>query len=838
MEPMPSPIAGRYTIRTLLGQGGMGEVHLAWDERLNREVALKCVNAGKEVTPKRRRRQEREARAVAALSHPAIAQIYDIVEHEGRDWLVLEYIQGATLREVLGEGRMPVDRVLRIALQVAEGLAAAHEAGVLHRDLKAENVMISAGDRVRLLDFGLAKIRDDDDSLTEEGVVVGTLSSVSPEQAEGGDVDERSDLFSLGSMLYQMLSGRHPFKSDTATATLNNVVRLDPKPLRQVSPEVPVELAELVHGLLAKDPRRRPSSAREVQASLERLAGGGTASGTLSTAHLAVSHALRGRGRALRNAAFAAVGLIVVVAAVAIGMYWPGSEFEPLFVAVPEPAVALEVEGRDPGPVAQAILSAATNTLADLASVYPTEVDQEVLEDKGLATALQVAGASEAFAADLTPSAPGVWSVQLRRRAEPGNRVLWTDTLTVLEEELALVREAIRQAVVEGWGERPRVGGRSLDEVRPEDFRRFVDLLAREKSLPTETEIGEKLDELEAIRTSSPRFLDAYAEEVQVLCYAHELFVKNEYLERARTVLEVMRRQDENDMRTLRARKRVARLDRDEQELGRILALARRVAPAAPETLRIEATKAIAEGDLDRAVAVRERIVRLQPSAQNVVTLAATERVAGDPQRGLERLEAILAVDPDNPKALIERANILALTDPGAAAEIYADLLESGRRVDVSANWATVFLVTGQVERAAEVTRRAIEGGDRHPVTLLGLADCYNILGDRVQAMQWYQRVVDSVAPRRATASVDALAVEIQALAHLRHFDEASDRLEHLRATEPDNPMTLYAAILVHTLRGDLERARSLHARWSTTGLSEDWFDFPWFESTDWHPAD
>jgi tRNA A-37 threonylcarbamoyl transferase component Bud32/tetratricopeptide (TPR) repeat protein len=835
---VPTLIADRYEVTRLLGRGGMGEVHLARDVRLGRDVALKCISQSKDLTPKRRRRQEREARAIAALAHPSIAQIYDVVTHDDRDWLVLEFVEGHTLTELLAAGPLPVDRTVRLAIQVAEALAHAHDAGILHRDLKADNVMVSPGDRVRLLDFGLAKIRDDDESLTEDGVVVGTLSSVSPEQAEGRTVDQRSDLFSFGTLLYQMLTGRHPFKSDTATATLNNVVRLEPRALRSLNTTAPAGLAELVHKLLAKDPARRPSSATEVLAMLHRHADTDsfTRTGSMSAIHASLAHEFRRRRAALRIGGIVAAAVAVLVAAVLIGRLWITRPAEPLFVAVVEPTLALAVDGRDEGPVAEAVRIAATNTLADLDAVYPSELKSHTLETRGLASALQVAGATEAFTAELTPSAPGVWSIQLRRRAEPGNQVLWTDTLTVLEEQPDLVREAIRQAVVEGWSERPLVEGRSLDEVRPEDFRRYVDLLARSEVMPNEEQVASKLDELQSIRGSSPRFLDAYATEVDTCWYAYKIFGKTSYLDRAREVLTVMQRRDSEAMRTLAASTRIAELDHDADALAQLLQTARRVAPAHPQTLRIAVSKATIDGDLGRALSISRRLVRLHPSARNLVDLAKQERINGAPLRALEALERVLVVDPAHTDALIQKANVLSVTDPRAAAEIYAQLLESGHRFEVEANWATTFLVTGQVAPALETYRRAIEAGNRHPVNLLGLADCYKALGDTRQADIWYQQVIDAVAPQRETAPIDLRGFEVQALAHLGHITEARRLLDEMTELEPNNPATIYPAALVAAFEGDFDRARAHRQHWNDAGFNDVWFHFPWFDPMGWNP--
>ena len=268
---------GPYRLDHWIGAGGMGTVWRAWDERLDRPVAVKHIQPTVIDDPTMRERFRREAKATAKLNNPAIVHIYDILETDQGEWIVMELVEGESLARLLQESApLPFDRILHLAEGIARGLAEAHAKEIVHRDLKTDNVMVAAGDEVKILDFGLAKpISPDllDTTLTASGEIVGTAQAMSPEQVMGLAVGPASDLFSFGSVLYEMLTGRSPFKGETVFKTMDHVCCLDPPSVQDVRPETPHSLSELVHRLLAKDPAERPRGAREVVASLRQLAG-------------------------------------------------------------------------------------------------------------------------------------------------------------------------------------------------------------------------------------------------------------------------------------------------------------------------------------------------------------------------------------------------------------------------------------------------------------------------------------------------------------------------------------------------------------------------------------
>src|SRR5215210_4335946 len=270
--PLPARI-GPYLVIGRLGSGGMGEVFLAWDEKLERRVAIKRVRQDIGLSPEQRERFRREATSAAGLSHANVVQIYHLID-DPEDAIVMEYIEGQTLAERLSHERLEMPEILRLSCEIAEGLSAAHEDGLIHRDLKAANVMITGAGHAKILDFGLARpvVRGaEDPGLTQQGVTLGTCYAMSPEQARGEKVDERSDLFSFGSLFHEMLTGRPPFRGKDPLDSMRKVLTEEPVHPHVARPDLPEEAARLLVRLLKKDRNERPDSAREVITTLEHL---------------------------------------------------------------------------------------------------------------------------------------------------------------------------------------------------------------------------------------------------------------------------------------------------------------------------------------------------------------------------------------------------------------------------------------------------------------------------------------------------------------------------------------------------------------------------------------
>jgi len=355
----------QYQILQKLGAGGMGDVYKAQDTRLNRVVAIKVLSGGGSDDPERRRRFIQEAQAASSLNHPNIITIHDIASHDGREFMVMEFVSGKPLTELVTPSGLLVADILKYSVQIADALQTAHAAGIIHRDLKPANIMVTETGLVKILDFGLAKLTENggftsltDDTktigtspLTVEGSILGTVNYMSPEQAEGKRVDPRSDIFSFGVALYEMATGRKAFASDSVVSTLSAILRDEAKPIGEIVAGVPPELAYVVHRALRKDPDQRWQTMGEVHDQLAALKQRSD-SGVLQIPPLAAARKKTGNTLALA----CAIAAIVVAAAA-----WGWMKYSTARLArIPSPRItAAPATPREskPSPLADAVLT-------------------------------------------------------------------------------------------------------------------------------------------------------------------------------------------------------------------------------------------------------------------------------------------------------------------------------------------------------------------------------------------------------------------------------------------------------------------------------------------------
>src|SRR6266542_1290365 len=312
----PGTRLGPYEVVSLIGAGGMGEVYRARDTRLDRTVALKVLSAHVAATSTARERFEREARAISALNHPNICTLFDVGSANGTEYLVMELIDGEALDDRLGKGPLPAEAVLRIGAAVADALARAHRGGIVHRDLKPGNIMLTKSGP-KLLDFGLARKAAEEaeavahdaetrveKALTADGTILGTLPYMAPEQLEGHDTDARTDIFALGTVLYEMTTGQRAFKAKSQASLITKIMSEQPTPIGQLQPITPLGLHRLIMKCLAKDPDERWQCASDVASELRWIAESD------ATATAATTTAAR---RPLVAWAVAAVGVLAAI---------------------------------------------------------------------------------------------------------------------------------------------------------------------------------------------------------------------------------------------------------------------------------------------------------------------------------------------------------------------------------------------------------------------------------------------------------------------------------------------------------------------------------------------
>ena len=346
---------GNYQIIEKLGGGGMGEVFLARDKRLDRKVAIKLLPESLTSDNQSKQRFIQEAKAASALNHPNIITIYEIASDGDRDFIAMEYVEGETVRDLLARGRIETRRAIELAAQTASGLAAAHEAGIIHRDIKPENLMVTRSSQIKILDFGLAKlveqqrapltesnvptmnfVQTNERVVTVPGTILGTVAYMSPEQAEGRPLDRRSDIFSLGVVFYEIITGKRPFEGKSAVATLHSIINSEPQPARELNPQVPLEVEDLLAKSLAKDPTERYQHSGDFELDLRRFKRALESGSLMSTR---IQPQVQNSGGGFSPVWWLAAAIVLSAVAAGVYFYSTGSVSAP--AAAPAAAAAL-----------------------------------------------------------------------------------------------------------------------------------------------------------------------------------------------------------------------------------------------------------------------------------------------------------------------------------------------------------------------------------------------------------------------------------------------------------------------------------------------------------------
>ncbi len=841
----------------------MGEVFLAWDDRLKRRVAIKRIRHDSDVTPLHRERFRREAQAAASLSHPSIVQIHDIAEDGSGDCIVMEYVEGCTLAALLSSGPLGPRLAARLAREIAEGLEAAHTAGFVHRDLKAENVIVTSSGRAKILDFGLAKPvgPSEGDSLTADGAVLGTYHAMSPEQARGGEVDARSDLFSLGVLLYEMLTGTSPFRGTNPLDTLQRVTTDRPRPVRALRPEVPDALSALVEHLLAKVPEGRPRDAHTVAQELGRIERlpeletdaqpestvlephpGGW--GDLPTGERPASpgpsppnpfsggdaprgvSTVGGTGRGTFKAVLV-TGLLVVALVLLVLLLLPPAA--PLRVVVLKPAAAPADDARL-RLAASSVLVAELSSLASLEGIAPLDPSQV---DENLKTPVQIArlaAADEVLSAALEKDGE-MARVSLRRIHGADGRVLWSRSFSVSTEarDLRQLAGAVQLQLKQAYADHRLREGTPELEARDEDYAAFVEVKSRvDSDLPLEM----ALQRLEAVVRRSPRFLDAQLLAADV---ARSLFIstrKAAFRDRALALAGQAQTLSPNDPRPKTAQLLIALADDQPDRAAALLRDLERQLPGDPEMLVLRAQLAGQQGKPEEALADLRTAVRRTPSWRNLYHLARLEAGAGKLDDARRHLQEMLRQSPRNVWGLTELANLeLAFGDLRRAEELYLRLLAVRPRRGTWTNLGLTRFLLGRYGEATAAYRKALELDPGNPIVLLNLADAELALGRRQEAEALYLEMIERLE-QDASASDPESGVEMtkaQGLVHLGRTREAVQITQQALQRNPGDAEVIYQASLVYALAGDRASALVNVQAALEKGYQRRWFSIPTF---------
>lgn len=879
MDEVTDRHVGPYRLDKLLGQGGMGAVYQAWDERLERWVAIKQIRPESADNSRIRERFRREARASARLNHPSIVQIFDILESEDGDWIVMELVEGRTLARVLEDDRPDLQRVLGLAREIAWALAAAHRKSIVHRDLKAENVLVTPDGHAKILDFGLAKVVDPEHhaaTLTIPGGPMGTARSMSPEQARGLELDARSDLFSFGVLLYEAIAGVSPFQGRTVFDTLVRVATHQPPPLSETLPELPGELVGLVASLLQKDPAQRPQHIDEATAVLDRLLGSGSGddqgtaalrllqlprrSPASSTELLAATleesssgntpahpisrsqastlerppHGLAGHsgssaGVARRRWLWASAVAAGALALAGVFLTRPAPPSKSLYVAVRQP----EISGSgiaNSELLATGLRVALLNTLASLegiSALAPEIVDPIAGSPMAVAKA---SGADEVVTARLSCRAEGC-VVELSRLRGADGTVAWSSSFQFPLEDFHTLASAGSIQLRAGYRDHPsRGGGAASLEVPSEVVREFAAVLRDYRQRQGTPE--QLLARLAALEEQAPEFVEPalLASEILRLHYTE---ASRDAADLAKAVA-AGRRAVQVAPGDVRAYHRLFDALIEGKELAeaeKILAEIERREPGQPEALARRAQLLDSQGLGEEALQRLRVAVAQQPSWTMLVRLANLELKHGKNAEAKAHLEETLKLLPGHYDTLSLLAQVeMVYGSPERAAELYQLQVDQLPGVTELSNLGFAQALLGRWEAARESFARALALEPGNPMVLLNLAESEKILGQREPAEGHYRRVLE-LLPESAKRTPQEWSVRAQALAHLGEANEAVAAIQRALQLAPENPQTHYEAALVYALAGEKTSALVNARQALAGGIDVRFFSSPFFDS-------
>lgn len=777
----------RYRIVDKLGEGGMGEVYLAEDTELDRKVALKMLPTEMAGDPERMERFRREAKAVAALNHPNIVTIYSIEESDGTQFLTMEHVEGESLDQMLPPTGMPLSKVFDIAIPLADALATAHERGIVHRDLKPANIMVNKEGRVKVLDFGLAKLTQDDSvegtegdltqiptriaTLTGEGMVMGTAPYMSPEQVEGRAMDHRTDIFSLGVLLYELATGRRPFSSDTSAGLVSAILRDTPSSVTEINPGLPRHLARIVQHCLEKDPEARYQSAKDVRNELRSLrrevdSGTVTTGSGVSPAEPPLGKPRKKSGPGLWAALAAAAVLIL-----AIG-WWVGrgGGSEPEGSTSSPEATSLAVATQSEVP-SVAVLPF-NNLSADPDNEYFTDgLTEELIGALAKVDGLRIAARSSVFA--LKGSTLSVQEIGERLGVDnvlegsvrkSGNQLrisaqlikvadgfnLWSETYDRELEDVFVIQDEIASSIGEALQLTLAPGDDQLTQAgRSTDIRGYDFYLRGRGYFRRRTR-----EDIESARQMFIRAIEIDPEYAPA--YAGLADTYTEFWRNYESTDENLEKADQSSLKAVEmdpdlAEARAARgyalgqqrkFEAARQEFETAISLN----PKLFEAYYYYGTVAFTQGELEQAAEMLEKASEVAPDdirglqllPQIYRSLGREDEVMEASERRLALAERLLELDPDDVQSLLYGANALAtLGERERSLEWAARVLEIDTNdALVLYNIACFYSLAGEVKPALEALEKSYEAGLADPEWMRQDSDLDNLRDEaRYQAL-------------------------------------------------------------------------------------------------------
>ncbi|WP_299595341.1 serine/threonine-protein kinase [uncultured Microbulbifer sp.] len=825
----------RYRVHSTLGAGGMGIVYLAEDLKLHRQVAIKKLKDDA-ASQNARDRIQQEARLLAKLNHPNIVALHDVLEVGGSVALVMEYIEGATLRAWMRERTPNLQQKLSLLMQICQGLQQAHDLGIIHRDLKPDNILIAENAKgqptAKITDFGIAKSQAlDEETLTAENQLAGTITAMSPEQVLGKTLDARSDLFSLGTIAFELLCGSRPFaKHEAGALAMAHRITSEPHiPPKTAWPGIPEPLAVLLDKLLAKDPAQRPESAQIVYQGFELLYKQGLESDTddytATLTDLFTHHKVKNRRRWQRALAGVAAAFVL-----GVGSYWGWKEItrlEPQYIAVMPVEINGEIRGEENAKaltrtmVRQALMNSVSQLKASaLVSFEPKEgmgfeEQLQKLKDRGVTDAL--------FAR--LECAKVRCEIELQRLSPTNSQIVMQEGFSFLTHKNQEAQDRTFKTTARLFANSYQNTKLELDVMSDIDYDLYLDILSRLES----KEFDES--DLRTLTSMSDRYPHNIYIYQGIADVAARLFVlddNNDHLEVALRAIEKAENFNISEHLTTRLKLFIYGLgDRPQQHQKIVEQLEQSDFPIA-EILAERSRQSYRSGDYKAGLNYAKEAATLNPSADNLYLVAINQTASGNYDDARLTLKTVTNKYHEHwsSYSLLGVIELESGNFPSAEAAIIT-IPENLRSWRTKSNLGVIYFLQKKYLKALEIQKSVLEATPNSVETIEEIAATYIVLGEESLAQKEYEKILSLTHQQNTLESKIYRAL---ANANVGDTSESIALINELISSAPNDTDVRYSAGQIYALAGEWSSANYYIEQLLDQGMSAEWFSMPVFQ--------
>ena len=862
---------GHYEILRPLGQGGMGIVYLALDARLNRHVAIKCLHSNL-YEQGYRERFKREALLLAKLNHPHIVHLYDVVESSEHLALVMEYVNGSNLQSHLREHVVPYSQRLKWLIQIAQGLALAHESGIIHRDLKSENILINSRNEAKISDLGIAKSHEFSATVTD--YVAGSYCSMSPEQAKGETLDFRSDLFSFGILAYQLLCGCHPFgETDNKLQLMQRIIAHPPTAPNINNPNLPQAMVELLGQLLAKDPNNRPANTHWLAAQLEKLthlqpeesfvsddtlplpvnnkANDTQASHNSAIKNITPAHPTFSQGylqnplsspntpankkyslsKLWQNHKTSAVFSLVTLLILSVITYWQLQPKPPKYIAVIPPTLTTTGMTEEQQELVKAtVYDAIQQSVLQLNGYYL--IPREEVDD--------IDGDNETIAK--ATSADELITTQLECKIETCNivisrlthsnsdsnhrmRVIKTQKSDVTTDDYLTIAHTLKNTTANIFNAQIH---NIFESMQSKDYDIFIKTNLKYTSTGASQQLIEDLKKLNESAQKNSAIQTLYRDIYLDLYYETG---NTAHLDAAEKSIYLKFYPTENDEHIYLLNVFHIYLAKKEYDLAQ-QSIQKMKSLRFPDikVAYIEALLALEKNDYKKATNIINSAIKLKPTVNLYYNLALTYWYSGETDNAGENIKKALELAPSHYK-LLRLNGLISMYQGDIQKAIKSFNLALEKNADNIADLSNIglcYMLAKDYTKAESFFKKAIDIEPKQTALKINLADIKNLQGKEDEAEKIYLQTLDLT---KEDETRESLTIKTQAFAHLKQYTKAIEALTKLQHLDPQGVDTSYTSSLVYTLAGEKNSAL-VHIENALKGnINHIWFAFPWFDS-------